>query len=223
MSQDNKICEICHTLGHSKFYCKNKPFKPISKVSVKKSNSLEFDVIKKPKPNKPSRSKAKKDAWTAFATYIRLRDCLKTTGTTTSCVCVTCAQRGDVAPKECKHIQAGHAVGGRGNAVLFNEEITNGQCLTKESNIRLFNGSSKSISKLRVGDELWAFDKNTYSLEKSLVEKVNNFKPEKLYMVEMENGKIFYATDDHMLVSDGEWVSIKDILHNVSAYDILEL
>ena len=75
MSQDNKICEICHTLGHSKFYCKNKPYKPINKVSVKKSNSHEFEVIKKTtKPNKPSRSKIKKELDKLVKDYVKERD-----------------------------------------------------------------------------------------------------------------------------------------------------
>lgn len=31
MAQHNKTCKICGELGHSKFYCKKKPRKPISK------------------------------------------------------------------------------------------------------------------------------------------------------------------------------------------------
>lgn len=36
MAQFNKTCKICLEVGHSKFYCKKKPFKPIPKVSKKK-------------------------------------------------------------------------------------------------------------------------------------------------------------------------------------------
>ena len=121
MSQENKICKICGTLGHSQFYCKKKPIKPIKRSPIKKT------VAKKRKQKSP-RSKAKDDAWNSFSRYIRTRDSIKTTGTTTHCICVTCRERGDSEPKEYRHIQAGHAVGGRGNAVLFHEEIVNGQC-----------------------------------------------------------------------------------------------
>ena len=74
MSQNNKVCEICGELGHSKFYCKKKPFKPINKVSPKKSNSHEFEVIKKPKTKKPSRSKIKKELNKLVKDYVKERD-----------------------------------------------------------------------------------------------------------------------------------------------------
>lgn len=70
----------------------------------------------------------KDKAWSAFSYYIRIRDSLATTGTTEYCVCITCEVRGDLNPKPFANIQAGHAVGGRRNAVLFHEEIVNGQC-----------------------------------------------------------------------------------------------
>lgn len=67
--------------------------------------------------------RAKDRAWKAFSKYIRTRDCLKTTHTKEQGVCITCGQ-----VKEFKSLQAGHLVGGRGNAVLFDEEIVNAQC-----------------------------------------------------------------------------------------------
>ena len=65
----------------------------------------------------------KKRAWKMFSTYIRTRDSLKTTGSTDKCVCITCNKR-----KEFRRIQAGHAIGGRNNSILFDEELVNGQC-----------------------------------------------------------------------------------------------
>lgn len=117
MSQENKTCKFCGELGHSISYCKKRPRKPIARVSAKKK-----------KKEKTPRQRAKDKAWDAFSYYIRVRDSLATTGTTEFCICVTCNERGDSSWKEFRHIQAGHAVGGRGNAVLFHEEIVNGQC-----------------------------------------------------------------------------------------------
>lgn len=136
MAQHNKVCGFCGTLGHSKSYCPDRPRKAIPKVSAKKlakdklvdaSMSLP-KMPRKKKKEKTPRQKAKDAAWDAFSRYIRIRDSLLTTGTTEYCICVTCRERGDESWKESKHIQAGHAVGGRGNAVLFHEEIVNGQC-----------------------------------------------------------------------------------------------
>lgn len=68
-------------------------------------------------------SRAKDRAWEWFARYIRTRDCLKTTGTKTHGVCITCGRTVPFA-----EYQAGHMVEGRKNAVLYDEEIVNGQC-----------------------------------------------------------------------------------------------
>lgn len=65
----------------------------------------------------------KAKTWEAFSLYVRLRDAYFTTGTITHCRCISC---GEIYPFEQMH--AGHFVGGRGNAVLFDQEICNAQC-----------------------------------------------------------------------------------------------
>lgn len=153
--------------------------------------------------------KAKKDCWDAFSKFIRQRD---------SGVCFTCGVR-----KHWKEMQAGHYVS-RTHMSLFLDEINvNCQCLTKDSNLRMFNGKSKSISKVNVGDEIWGFNEENFSLERAVVLSVDSFIPDVLYEVELENGDKFYATPDHKVISNGKWVYVRDMLHNVSAYDILEI
>ena len=71
-------------------------------------------------PNQTSKAKA----WTAFSLYIRTRDCLNTTGLPFVGVCITCGKRYHI-----KALQAGHALPGRGNAKLFDEELVNAQCM----------------------------------------------------------------------------------------------
>jgi hypothetical protein len=61
--------------------------------------------------------------WKKFSQYIRLRDCIKTTGSPDYGLCVTCGKeypRGE--------LQAGHFIPGRTNAVLFDEDCTHAQC-----------------------------------------------------------------------------------------------
>jgi len=75
---------------------------------------------------KLSVSSAKARAWKAFSRYVRLRDALETTGTTTHARCCTC---GNVFPAfgiGC--LQAGHFIAGRGNAILFAESGCHAQC-----------------------------------------------------------------------------------------------
>ena len=62
MAQFNKICPICKKIGHSRYYCKNKPIKTISNTSFKKK------VTRKPqKASKPLKTIGKKaKAWNLF-------------------------------------------------------------------------------------------------------------------------------------------------------------
>lgn len=69
------------------------------------------------------RSKMKKDAWDWFSKYIRLRDCLITTGTKEYGVCITCGRQYPFSK-----LQAGHFQAGRGNAILFEETNCHAQC-----------------------------------------------------------------------------------------------
>jgi len=108
----------------------HKPKKPIkNKKPLKASRdaspiggAVNKSIIKKRKKSTP-RALAKGKAWDAFSLYIRTRDCLRFTGDPELGVCVTCK-----TPKPRKELQAGHFVPGRGNAVLFNEQIVYSQC-----------------------------------------------------------------------------------------------
>ena len=84
-------------------------------------------------------SASKKKAWKWFSLYIRLRDCLVTTGTPTACKCVTC---GKVLSYD--DIDAGHALSGRHNAVLIDEELVYGQCQM----CNRYNGGEKQAFKI---------------------------------------------------------------------------
>ena len=73
---------------------------------------------------KSAHGRAKDRAWYWFAKFIKLRDCLKTTGTDHMFYCISCAR-----PKELGHGgHAGHLVSGRHNSVLFDEDGVNAQC-----------------------------------------------------------------------------------------------
>ena len=83
------------------------------------------------KEKKPSLSKLKKKVWVLFSQYIRLRDCLKTTGCKSFGLCITCGKR-----YHFKLLQAGHFISGRHNANLFNEEGCHAQCYNCNINLR---------------------------------------------------------------------------------------
>lgn len=82
MGQHNKKCSKCGELGHSKFYCKNTPAKPIPRVSAKKlarekllgtSMSLAKKPRKKP-TRKSSKTALKKKLEILVKTYVKIRD-----------------------------------------------------------------------------------------------------------------------------------------------------
>jgi hypothetical protein len=68
-------------------------------------------------------SRLKKEVREVFSKYIRLRDCLRTTGTLEYCNCITCSRL--IAFKEA---QAGHFVDCRHSPTLFDETNVHAQC-----------------------------------------------------------------------------------------------
>lgn len=62
-------------------------------------------------------------AWKKFSLYIRVRDCLRTTGTTMFGCCVTCGRKYPIGK-----LQAGHFIPGRTDAILFAETQVYAQC-----------------------------------------------------------------------------------------------
>jgi len=76
-------------------------------------------------------SSVKKKAWVIFSLYVRMRDCLKTTGCKDWGLCITCGKRYHI-----KLLQAGHFVAGRHNAGLFSEKGVHAQCYNCNINLR---------------------------------------------------------------------------------------
>ena len=66
---------------------------------------------------------AKNKCWVQFSKFIRLRDCLKTTGSLTHGACCSC---GKVLPLG--KLQAGHFMPGRSDSVLLDEQTVHAQC-----------------------------------------------------------------------------------------------
>lgn len=120
----------CLSPFHTKMYHKER--KPLKRTAIKQLSRIDqYNLAKqafkpgqkKPRKKKTPRASAKTKAWDAFSLFIRTRDCIRFTGDPDQGICVTCK-----TPKPRKELQAGHFVGGRGNAVLFNEQIVYSQC-----------------------------------------------------------------------------------------------
>ena len=77
----------------------------------------------KVRKKKSDYQKAKAAHWKAFSRWIRLRDCLKTTGMPEYGRCVTCGKSFPF-----KELQAGHFIPGRSNGILFEEQAVHAQC-----------------------------------------------------------------------------------------------
>ena len=68
-------------------------------------------------------NKEKKVAWDAFSRFIRVRDCLDTTGLAFVGRCITCNRKFHI-----RALQAGHCLPGRTNSKLFDERLVHAQC-----------------------------------------------------------------------------------------------
>ncbi len=76
-------------------------------------------------------STVKKQTWVIFSKYIRLRECLRTTGCSSWGLCFTCDKRLHI-----KLLQAGHFIAGRHNANLFSEKGVHAQCYNCNINLK---------------------------------------------------------------------------------------
>ena len=65
----------------------------------------------------------KTKAWRSCARYCKVRGCLRDRGVPYLGICVTCGK-----PYHIAYLEAGHAISGRRNAVLFDIEIIDTQC-----------------------------------------------------------------------------------------------
>jgi len=134
---------------------------------------------------KKTSNKSKDKAWKAFAKYIRIRDALKTTGTVTHARCITC---GKVEPIE--NIDAGHAMPGRANSILFSEELCNAQCRS----CNRYNGGEYQAHKRilidRYGQDWW--DYQEYMKHKHV--EYSQFDYEQIARVYQEKLRRLYET-----------------------------
>ena len=73
-------------------------------------------------PKNRSVAKVKKRVWLVFSRYIRLRDCLRTTGSPEHGECISCGE-----PKSYSELDAGHFVAKHANN-YFSERGVNIQC-----------------------------------------------------------------------------------------------
>lgn len=174
---------------------------------------------------KPSLAKLKKETTKVFNRYIKYRDSQLIDGRWVF-PCITCDKPTLFRDEEGHFLRtahAGHFQPETKNATRYNEQNVNGQCLTAESHLRMFDGTNKGIASIVVGDRLAAFNESSHEPEEAAVESVANFMPDNLYEVKLADGSQFWATGDHRVVSNGQWVRIDEMLHSVSTQDILEL
>ena len=83
-------------------------------------------------------------AWTEFSKFIRLRDCLKTTDTTTHGRCYTCG-----AYKEFSELDAGHYIKSTHKQIKFDERNVHAQC----QKCNRFEGGQEAVYTLKMLDE----------------------------------------------------------------------
>lgn len=165
------------------------------------------------KQRKLSFLKKEADKW--FSLYIRL----KYADWKGYVKCYTCGHTSHYK----KGMQCGHFASRRFMNTRFDEENCRVQCLTKESSLKMENGTYKGIEKIKVGDRIEAFDEKTFKKINAVVESAKNFIPDKIYKVEMEDGSVFFATGDHKVVVNNKWARVDRLLHTCNTYDILEL
>jgi 5-methylcytosine-specific restriction endonuclease McrA len=93
--------------------------------------------------------KEEKKAKETFSRYVKVRDCLKTTGSEEYGKCITCGEVKHISEMHC-----GHFVSGRGNSLFFEETNAHLQCAicntSKGGNLEIYR--MKMIKKYGIGE-----------------------------------------------------------------------
>ena len=142
-------------------------------------------TISKLKKKQPKISTLKKKIWKIFSEYIRLRDCLNTTGLPDYGKCITCSK---TIPKTL--LQAGHFISGRHNAGLFSERGVHAQCYNCNINLK---GNTleyrRKIIELYGEDTDLELEKEARAMKKFSIEELESMIDEyKNKIGELENG-----------------------------------
>ncbi len=181
-----------------------------AKTGSGKKKSKKLSKVSSPK--KKSVSKLHKLVWEECKRIIRARYEHK---------CYTCG----VANLSGSNLHTGHSLSKGSLSLRFKYDIRGlrPQCLTSKSNILMADGNYKNISMLVVGDEISSFREKDFTKTSGIIKNIETFLSETLYRIDLENGDYFEATGDHMIVVDGKWKRIDEMLHTASTYDILEI
>lgn len=110
----------------------------------------------------------KKNVWIIFSQYIRL----KYADANGNDTCYTCGVK-----KPWREMQTGHAIGGRTNSILFDEEIVRPQCV--RCNIFLGGNYTEFVTKLIKEKGMKWWDKKL--LDSKTVKKFNKSDLQNLY------------------------------------------
>jgi len=136
MAQANKVCPYCKKVGHSGFYCPDKPQKPIKQTAIKKPTvrralritKEEFSkedkkVFNKAKNKKETRAGVVRRLDKVFSFYIRLRGSVEYDGEKMA-ICVTCKSM-----KRWQDQQNGHFFTRGRQSTRWDEMNCNVQCM----------------------------------------------------------------------------------------------
>lgn len=140
----------------------------------------------RPKLDRITKSKLKKIAWKEFSSYIRLKQCIKTTGEIDTGICYTCGRAFSI-----DKLQAGHLKNGRTNDTLFDEDYIRIQCVS----CNVIKNGNQGIFVLNIIEEL---TQNGMSLRQA-VDTISDYilsKPDKItFTNEQLCEKIKYYTE----------------------------
>lgn len=198
----------CKNCGgyHYTYQCWKKPKIKKPTKSIRKSKK----VLKKDTLNRQSII-SQLDKYTSI--YIRQRGMDKNGYNT----CYTCGAR-----YHWKDMDCGHYIKRRYLHTRWDLNNLRPQCLTRESKL-LCNGKWTSISQIKVGDVVMAFDEKNFTIENTQVIATKSFIPDTLYQIELEDGRIFKATGDHRMVVNGKWRKIEDLLKEKEDLEVMKI
>lgn len=86
-----------------------------------------------------------------------------------------------------------------------------GLCLDGSTRISMYDGSTKLITDVSIGDKIISYNKNTKSFEKDEILAIADPSNKEMYEIEFSSGRKVIASLDHKFLTDSDYKSLSDI------------
>lgn len=122
--------------------------------------------------------------------------------------CATCVTCGKTLPM--KKIQAGHCFGRSCYPLRWDEKNIHAQCVTGDTEILMYDYTTKQQKDVKVGDTIMGFDENTLAPVLSTVTECRPIESDTI-TITTDDGRGITGSLDHRVMTSEGWKTLEEV------------